>query len=125
MIEVIAEMRKLLKRFLSEVHYQWNHQEVVYPYLTYTYTSEPSEIDSQTFFYIDFDIFDDQGSNNERIEQVVSDMQAFMNNKNNTSWLTDDFLVRIISLNVSPFPTGSDTLQRRTGQFYIKIDWRR
>lgn len=124
MIEVITEVRKLFKKFIGEVHYQWNHAEVVYPYLVYTYTSEPSEVDNQAYFYIDFDIFDDRGSDNERIEQVLSDMQRFVNNKDNQFWVTDDLLVRIISFSASPFPTGSDTLQRRTGQFYIKIDWR-
>lgn len=126
MIDIIVEVTKLLKRFTKEVHYQWNHSDTVtYPYITYTYTTEQLDVDLQQGVYIDFDLFDNQKGNNERIETVLSDLQAFFNDKDNRSILTDNFLMRIENMSFSPFPTGSDVLQRRTGQLYLKIDWRK
>lgn len=123
---LIGDITKILKQFTDEVHYQWNHsKEVVYPYITYTVTTERMEVDGQVGIYVDFDVFDDRGRNNERIETVCFKMQAFFMDKNKRSILTDDYLMRIDDLSVRPFQTGSDTLQRRTGQFHLKIDWRK
>lgn len=126
MLSLIGDITSLLKTFTKEVHYQWNHTKpITYPYVTYTITTEPLDNDNQIGIYVDFDVFDDQGRNNERIETVCANMQAFFMDKNNTSVLTDKYLMRMRDLSISPFATGSDTLQRRTGQFHLKIDWRK
>lgn len=125
MLDLIGEITKLLEQFV-EVHYQWNFSKTVtYPYLVYTYTTEPLENDQSMGVYIDFDLFDNRGRDNERIETVHHDMLQYFKNKDNQVHLHDDFLIRFDSLTISPFPTGSDTLQRRTGQLYARIDWRK
>lgn len=124
MIKTIAELTNAFKSVIPESFYKKNtKREVVYPYLTYSYTLEPLRQNAKGM-YLDVNIFDDQGNNNERIEQAVGDLIDFVDDKSNLIF-TDDLIIQFDSIQINDIPTGSDVLQRRAGQIYIRVDWRK
>ena len=125
MLAVINELTKAFKTVIPESFYLKNHKKtVVYPYLTFSYTGEPIS-KNQKGFYLDVDIFDNKGDgkNDVRIEQAVSDLSDFVDDDEKRV-LTDKVFIRFDSFKPNMIPTGSDTLQRRYGQLYCRVDWR-
>lgn len=123
MIDLIVELTTAFGSVVPESFYLKNYKEtVVYPYLTFSYTGEPLAKNTKGF-YLDVDIFDDQGKNNERIEQVLSELVDFVDNDDNRI-LTDELFIRFDYIKPNPVPTNSDTLQRRYAQIYVRSDWR-
>lgn len=123
MDELIAELTRAFKTVLPEVYYLNNHKKKVdYPYMTFSYTGEPLGTNQQGF-YLDCDIFDDKGKNNEQIEKIVGRLQEFINDDENRI-LNECFFIRFDSIRPNNIPTGSDTLQRRYAQIYLRVDWR-
>ncbi|MCH4167683.1 MAG: hypothetical protein LKF42_00390 [Streptococcaceae bacterium] len=123
MIELIVELTKAFRSVIPESFYLKNNKEtVIYPYLTFTYTGEPLGKNTKGF-YLDIDIFDDKGKNNERIEQAMSDLVDFVDDDENRI-MTDELFIRFDSIKPNPIPTNSDILQRRYAQVYVRSDWR-
>lgn len=123
MIDLIAELTTAFGSVVPESFYLKNYKEtVVYPYLTFSYTGEPLAKNTKGF-YLDVDIFDDQGKNNERIEQALSELVDFVDNDDNRI-MTDELFIRFDYIKPNPIPTNSDTLQRRYAQIYVRSDWR-
>lgn len=122
MDKLIVALTNLLKRKLSESYYRVNTRDkVIYPYLTFTLSGEPLRTHANGF-YVDVDLFDNNGNDDERMETVVFElMQEFANYHQSYR----DFLLQIEFRQSTLIPTGSDTLQRRNMQFYCKIDWRK
>lgn len=124
MIDLINVVRSKLKETLSEVYYLRNHKvNVEYPYLTFSYTSDPDRQYSDRF-YIDIDVFDDKGMDNERIETVVGKLNRITDLPTNYEYV-DGHLIQYESIKFNNIPTGSDTLQRRNAQLIIRIEWRK
>lgn len=122
---LIAELLNAFKQVLPEVFYIRNYKAVVdYPYMTIKYTSEPQEWKNQKGYYLDCDIFDNEGKNNQRIEQIVGKLDAFIDSEE-SKIVTENFFIRFDSCRVNEIPTGSDTLQRRYAQIYVRVDWRK
>lgn len=121
---LIAELLNAFKQVLPEVFYIRNYKkEVHYPYMTFSYTGEPLGKNQQGF-YLDCDVFDDQGKNNQRIEEVIGKLQNFVNDDENRI-LNEHFFIRFDFIRPNNIPTGSDTLQRRYAQIYVRVDWRK
>lgn len=122
-IDVINYLTGLFSTLVPESHYLKNKKKtVIYPYLTFSLTGEPTHFNGQGF-YVDVDLFDNNTSD-VPIEKAVSSMIEKFNQVGGFHQSTDKFLVRIEYRNDSPIPTGSDTLRRRTLQLYAKFDWR-
>lgn len=122
---LIAELLKAFKAVLPEVFYLNNPQKkVVYPYMTFSYTGEPQDWKQQKGYYLDCDVFDNEGKNNQRIEEIIGKLDAFIDN-DDSKIMTDDFFIRFDSIRPNNIPTGSDTLQRRYAQIYVRVDWRK
>ncbi len=120
---LIAELLKAFKTVLPEVYYLRNYKKKVdYPYMTFSYTGEPLGKNQQGL-YLDCDIFDNEGKNNQRIEEIVGKLQDYINDDDNRI-LNDNFFIRFDSIKPNPIDTGSDTLQRRYAQIYVRVDWR-
>lgn len=121
---LIAELLKAFKKVLPEVYYLRNYnKKVTYPYMTFSYTGEPLGKNQQGL-YLDCDIFDNEGKNNQQIEEVIGRLQDFINDDENRI-LNDNFFIRFDSIRPNNIPTGSDTLQRRYAQIYVRVDWRK
>lgn len=124
MTEVIAELWEAFKRVVPESHYIRNRdEEVTYPYLTFTYTGEPVNKNTKGF-YLDVDIFDNLGGDDERIEKTLSEFIDFVDDDKNRI-LSDELFIRFDSIKTNPIDTGSEKLQRRYAQVYCRVDWRK
>ena len=121
MILLIKALTEQFKEILKESHYLNNNSvEVRNPYLTFSISGEPLRF-KQDGFYIDVDVFDNQAPNDVRIETVVQNVKEHFENKH---VLTEQFLLQFEFRISNHIPTGSDTLQRRNLQLYVKVDWR-
>lgn len=119
---VIAKATELLSEVVPESHFLTNPRlEVTYPYLIFSYDSDGQEL-GKDGAYLDIDIFDNQGENQERIEKVASQLRWHLENR--AAMLADCYL-RFRFEGANPIDTQSDSLQRRHVRFYITIDWRR
>lgn len=117
---VIAELIKWFSGIVPESYFLSNpSSSVVYPYLVFSYDAEGLEWASDGL-YIDVDVFDDQGENQERIEVLLGQLKRELEHK--TTMLADGYL-RCRYEGSSPIETQSDMLQRRHIRFYVKIDW--
>lgn len=125
MPEVIRLITQFFKTIIKESFYITNHKaNVIYPYLTFSYTAQPFYRKNGNEVYIDFDVFDNQGNDNERIETVVNDLIEAVEDNERKVIKSDKLLIRIEGININLMPTNSDTLQRRTGTINLRIDWR-
>lgn len=123
MIDLIAELTTAFRKVVAESFYLKNNKDTVaYPYLTFSYTGEALAKNTKGF-YLDVDIFDDRGKDNERIEQAISELVDFVDDDENRI-MTDDLFIRFDYIRPNPIPTNSDTLQRRYAQIYVRVDWR-
>lgn len=123
MIDLISELTTAFRTVVPESFYLKNNKEkVIYPYLTFSYTGEPLAKNIKGF-YLDVDIFDDKGKDNERIEQAMSQLVDFVDDDDNRI-MTDELFIRFDYIKPNPIPTNSDTLQRRYAQIYVRADWR-
>lgn len=124
-IEVINYLRELFTTLVPETYHLRNtKKKPIYPYQTFSLTGEPIRFRGQGF-YIDIDIFDDNGKSDVAIEKTLSTMIEKFNDKESFFELTKNFLIQIEYSNDNSIPTGSDTLQRRSLQLYTRIDWRK
>ncbi|MFB5068288.1 MAG: hypothetical protein F6I01_002165 [Aerococcus sanguinicola] len=120
MLETLKQMIEIFKTKVPETFYLRNPKlKVTYPYMTFSYTLEHYRVGAKGF-YFDVDIFDNRGQDNVRIEQCVNDLLEL----EGQFFLTEDLLIQIDTININNLPTMSDTLQRRTGQIYCRVDWR-
>lgn len=125
MQEVIRLITQFFKTIIKESFYIINPKaDVIYPYLTFTYTAQPFYRKNGNEIYIDFDVFDNQGNNNERIENVMNDLIEAVENSERNVIKNDKLLIRVEGINLNLIPTNSDTLQRRNGTINLRIDWR-
>ena len=121
MINFLEELTSQFKQVTSESFHEKNRRkEVVYPYLTFDFDSEPIERNIEGF-YIDVDIFDNNSSY-KKVFQLEDELKAhFKDNKK----ITDDLYIRFNFSNSMKVPTGDDLIKRRNLQFYCKVDWRK
>lgn len=125
MPEVIRLITQFFKTIIKESFYITNYKaDVIYPYLTFSYTAQPFSRKNGNEIYIDFDVFDNQGNNNERIETVVNDLIEAVEDSERNVINNDELLIRIEGISINLIPTNSDTLQRRNGTINLRIDWR-
>ena len=67
MIPFLIELNKEFRQICKEIYLEVNSSEkVIYPYLTFSYSSEALE-NTREGFYIDVDIFDNCGAGNLRL----------------------------------------------------------
>lgn len=120
MIPFLQELVKEFKKVCPESYLEYNTAEnVTYPYLTYSTSSE--DLDDQEGFYIDVDVFDNCGADTTNLEQLTHNIkQHFRSN----IILTNDVLLQFRYQTARGIPTGSETLKRRNVQLYCKVDWR-
>lgn len=121
MIPFLQKLNEEFKKVCPESYLEYNTKStIVYPYLTYSLSSE--DLQDQEGFYIDVDIFDNCGANTIILEQLTHDVKRHF--KRNDI-LTDDVLLQFEYQTGRPIPTESTTLRRRWVQLYCKVDWRR
>lgn len=132
MIEFIKWLKDFFSSFMptnSEVYLLKNttpRKQMSYPYLAYEYNTETLDAQNgRTGVFVDFSVFDNRGLDFERIDNIVDEIMRAFGDFENRYALQDGFLLRITNFSISTFDTGSDVLQRRNGQFYIEIDWRK
>lgn len=121
MIPFLQELNKEFKKVCPESYLEYNtSQNVVYPYLTYTFNSEDLEV--QEGFYIDVEVFDNCGTNTINLEVLTHNLKKYF--KDNVI-LNDDVLLQFEYMTSKTIPTTSNEIRRRWIQLYCKVDWRR
>lgn len=120
MLEVIAEVLKACREIIFESYYLTNdNPSVSYPYAVFSYDGDYRAW-NQDGLYIDVDVFDNKGQNQERIEELTSDLKKHLEHR--VTW-TGSGLIRYQYNGSNTIATGSDTLQRRNMRFYLTVDW--
>ena len=121
MNEVIAAVLSKCQEVITESYFRKNTSpELVYPYLVFSYDSDNISKNADGA-YLDMTIFDNQGSNDERIETNLAEIKQALRNY---SEMLESCYIRARFEGANITDTGSDTLQRRDVRFYLKIDWR-
>lgn len=120
MTHFAQELYKLLSGLHSESFLSTNTKRtVVYPYLTYTFSSEELE-PPQEGFYLDLDLFD-YGSSYGNLMQLEGLLKS---NLARHRFFTDKAHFRFTFNRAGEVRTADENIKRRNMQFYIKIDWR-
>ncbi|MGX7200062.1 hypothetical protein [Enterococcus nangangensis] len=120
MIEFLQELTKLLREINEETYYDRNRKkEVVYPYATFDFDSEPISR-NQDGFYLDIDIFDLNSS----YIRIIDLEDKFKDKLLFRRILMSNMYLRFSFLGSSKVPTNDENLKRRNVRLYIKIDWR-
>lgn len=123
MLNILETVIQVLRGAIPNSYYQNNPSKPVrYPYLTFTYTTDTLENGRGVF--IDFNLFDDQGHNSERIENQVGKLIDLVDG-GNAVFYENDVTLKLDTITVNEFPTASEKLQRRTGQIYARTYDRR
>lgn len=121
MLPFLEEVTKEFKKVCNESYLEINTtDEVKYPYLTFSYSSESLE-NTREGLYIDVDIFDNCGSNTLRLEQLTEDIRKHFLR---TNMLTDKVLLQFKVMSRKIIPTVNKQIKRRWIQLYCKVDWR-
>ena len=124
MNEVIAILLEKFKGIVPESFYRINtNQVVIYPYLTFNYTSD-SVNQHTSSITLEIDIFDDMGNDDERLETTLFELQKHFVD-DNSRILNDNVFIRFDNIRTNTIPTMSDTLQRRNAQIICRVDWRK
>ncbi|RXM53943.1 hypothetical protein DP134_13945 [Clostridium tetani] len=117
LVQLTQEFRKVCKESYLELN---TSDEVKYPYLTFSYSSEQLE-NTREGFYIDVDIFDNCGADTLRLEQLTEDVKKhFLKSR----ILTDEVLLQFKAVSRRMVPTVNKQIKRRWIQLYCKVDWR-
>ncbi|NGL84155.1 hypothetical protein [Streptococcus equi] len=104
-----------------QTYFRVNPNEVPsYPYAVFTYQESGIEWE-QDGCYIDIDLFDNQGTDDSRIEATLNQLKNIMKHH---SVMLDDCYLRFQFSGANIIDTMSDTLQRRNIRLYLIIDWR-
>ncbi|GAB6149960.1 MULTISPECIES: hypothetical protein [Clostridium] len=121
MIPFLIELTKEFKKVCKESYLEINTSEkVIYPYLTFSYSSEMLE-NKREGFYIEVDIFDSCGADTLKLEQLTEDIrQHFLK----SSILTEKVLLQFKVGSRRMIPTTNKHIKRRWLQLYCKVDWR-
>lgn len=121
MNEVIAAVLAQCQNVIAESYFRKNtSQQITYPYLVFSYDSDNRDKYADGA-YLDVTIFDNQGSNDERIEIKTAELKQALRNY---SEMLDSCYIRARFEGGNMTDTGSDMLQRRDVRFYLVIDWR-
>ena len=121
MIPFLTELNKEFRKVCKESYLEVNSSEkVIYPYLTFSYSSEELE-NTREGFYIDVDIFDNCGADTLRLEQLTEDIR---NHFVKSRILTDKTLLQFKIGSRRMIPTTNQEIKRRNIQLYCKVDWR-
>ena len=80
MLPFLEELTKEFKKVCNESYIEINTAEkVIYPYLTFSYSSESLE-NTREGFYIDVDIFDHCGANTVGLEELTHKIKIHFEN---------------------------------------------
>lgn len=121
MIPFLIELNKEFRQICKESYLEVNSSEkVIYPYLTFSYSSEQLE-NTREGFYIDVDIFDNCGADTLRLEQLTEDIRKHFVK---ARILTDEVLLQFKVGSRKMIPTLNEQIKRRNIQLYCKVDWR-
>lgn len=121
MDEFIRELVRILQEIHPETFLETNpRKEVIYPYATFDFDSEPIRR-NQDGFYLDIDIFD---KNNSFLNLLV------LEDKLKTALCYKRVLTPELNLIFSfqgsnKIPTNEELLKRRNVRFYVAVDWRK
>lgn len=121
MEKLLKELAILLQEIHQESYLEWNRStEIVYPYATYNFDSEPLRR-NQDGFYLDIDLFDrsDTSVGVLLLEDKFKDTLMYKR------VLTEELNLIFSFLGSNKVPTGDDQLKRRNVRFYIAVDWRK
>lgn len=121
MEKLLKELAILLQEIHQESYLEWNRStEIVYPYATYNFDSEPLRR-NQDGFYLDIDLFDrsDTSVGVLLLEDKFKDALMYKR------VLTEELNLIFSFLGSNKVPTGDDQLKRRNVRFYIAVDWRK
>lgn len=121
MIPFLKELTEEFRKVCPQSYLEYNtKKEVIYPYLTFSYSGEALE-NTREGFYIDINIFDNCEANTVELEQLTTDVKKHFEN---CKIFTNDMLLQFKYLNRHPIPTNHKVIKRRWMQIYCKIDWR-
>ncbi|MFS5674349.1 hypothetical protein V2V72_07650 [Streptococcus agalactiae] len=121
MQEVIKAILEKLQTVVPESYYISNDSpSVTYPYLVFRLDVENDTWNSDGA-YLDIDLYDDKGTNHEEIEKTVNDLKKSLEHY---MVMLDACLLRVKFDGIGNTLPNSDSLQRRSMRFYLKIDWR-
>jgi len=120
MEEFIRELVKILQDVNPETFFEINtRKEIIYPYATFDFDSEPIRR-NQDGFFLDIDLFD---KSNSFLNLLV------LEDKFKTALCYKRVLTSELNLTFSfqgsnKIPTNEELLKRKNIRFYIAVDWR-
>lgn len=121
MLPFLKELTKEFKEVCNESYLEINTSDkVIYPYLTFSYSSEALE-NTREGFYIDVDIFDNCGSNAIELEELTYKIKKHFEN---CKILTNEVLLQFKFMSRRVINTTNPQVRRRWIQLYCKVDWR-
>ena len=108
MEEFIRELVRILQEIHPETFLETNpRKEVIYPYATFDFDSEPIRR-HQDGFYLDIDIFD-------KLKTALCYKRV----------LTPELNLIFSFQGSNKIPTKEELLKRRNVRFYVAVDWRK
>ncbi|HEP1824506.1 TPA: hypothetical protein VB895_002036 [Streptococcus suis] len=121
MTPVIAKLTELFTEIVPEAYFLSNSTPTVaYPYLIFSYDAENRNW-GQDGAYVDVDIFDNKGEDQEQIEHLAFLLKRELEHR---AVMLEECYIRFRFEGQGTIDTMSDVLQRRNVRFYITIDWR-
>ncbi|PCH13887.1 hypothetical protein A9Y57_00156 [Streptococcus parauberis] len=121
MKEVIKNILEKLQTVVPESYYMSNdNPSLTYPYLVFKTSVERLTWETDGA-YLDIDIYNNKGFDQEEIENTVDAVKQLLNHY---TVMLDACFLRVRFESSDDTLPNSDTLQRRYMRFYLKIDWR-
>ncbi|WP_203263680.1 hypothetical protein [Streptococcus uberis] len=121
MKEVIKTILEKLQTVVPESYYMSNNNpSVTYPYLVFKLDIESISWETDGS-YLDIDVYNNKGTNQEEIETTV---EAVKQSLKHYTVMLDSCFLRVRFEGIGNTLPDSDSLQRRSMRFYLKIDWR-
>lgn len=120
----MEELLKIIYSELSNVHdkvyLEYNMEDnIEYPYVTYSYSSEYLNSNREGFF-IDINIFG-AGNNTIEIDNLAHKFKRKLHGK---TIFTCEHFIQFQFRNSSVIPTENKNIRRRWIEVYVKVDWR-
>lgn len=115
------------RTLIPQSFYKFNYEEVViYPYLTFDFTKDADNTvySNRKYYYIDCDIFDNNGINSLPLINATFELEEFVQSNITNCVETDNHFIRFLSITTRTIPTESDVINRKNAQIYISVDER-
>lgn len=121
MINLLKYVNKELKQFCTESYLDENtNNNVTYPYLVYTLTS--NDIEYRDEIYIDIDIFDKCGSDKTNLETIAHNIKQHFKRFN---YIDENICVIGNYVSSHNIPTLEENIKRKYIQLNCRVDFKK